>query len=978
MRRFTPLSIALPLIALGLLAVQPALSQMTPTNLTLPVTLAVSNTAADSANDNGLMWCIGDGTATLPAGYPTGVVGWGDNTQLLHKNNSAYGGAPNNGGELGNQGLTQSFDRGDPSDVYAIYNDFWNSTTSTSSIGYSQGVSCELFYHNTVNPGQFTITWDPSPSAPTTEEQAWASTGNNAKVFPWYGNNPYSLSITDGGPARYMFEFKGCQWDLNSCTLGSATLTAAGGSNPAPSSPDWNVFPQQLSSVTSIPSSWNIELNTKNPLVTPAWNPGATDGSQIWDASYDIWFDTTGQTDLGIAPYNATADRGQDDGLEIMVWMNSNSSYIDAPGSVPNQPPANSTTGYAQPSGWPRETVTINGIVYDVWTSRLNNPYFGYTGSTVVPGTSNTAAPGYEPYECKTLAENGGSGGTCGVEWNVVSFVAQEGYRQNAMSLDAKVFTDYILGIDDGGLWSNRTTTPVNAGGSATDTNRITNAIGAGSIGALACPLTSSMANQQENPVPSNEALPCLNPSWYLMSVQAGFETWKGGSGLQTDSFQAHVYTTLTAVQSGLSNGNDQPVVYWGAPFWVEYTGCKADYLANPDGNYSATFTLTGFNSQTGGKQSVTYPMVLNTTNLPGVFEYQVPKQYPIHGQASITFTSSCETNPAPLTIFIDPSGQVFYSDGKTPASGATATLLYSPSKSANGPFVAVPNHNYGLTNGDIMAPDDNTVNAMPTTQYGAYGWDVTPGYYEVSAEMPGCDTVTSPVQDVTTTPIENLNLVLPCAPPPLPKASAPSTPSGLTATAVSSSQINLSWSAVPPPNGASVTYTVYGAYPPSNVMKVVASGVTGTSYQVTGLNPSTAYTFTVVAVDASGASPQSPYASATTLGASGNCHVTYTVTNAQPGVTNGLTVDINIQNTGSKAIYPWTLGWTFPGNQQITYAWNVNESQSGEKVSLSSIASWESIPAGSTLSGAVGFNGTYTGADSIPTAFTLNGLPCN
>jgi len=90
------------------------------------------------------------------------------------------------------------------------------------------------------------------------------------------------------------------------------------------------------------------------------------------------------------------------------------------------------------------------------------------------------------------------------------------------------------------------------------------------------------------------------------------------------------------------------------------------------------------------------------------------------------------------------------------------------------------------------------------------------------------------------------------------------------------------------------------------------------------------------------------------------------------------LTVDINIQNTGKTAIYPWTLGWTFPGNQKINYAWNVNESQTGEKVSMSSIASWESIPAGSTLTGAVGFNGTYTGANTNPTAFTLNGLPCN
>jgi hypothetical protein len=890
------------------------------------------------------MWCIGDGTATLPSGYPSGSVSWGNNSLLTWDNPA--------GGELGNQGLTTSFDATDPNDVYAIYNDFWNSTTSTSSVGYSSGDSCELFYYNTTSPGkyspgQYTITFDPAPPASIAEEAAWATT--NPKSFPWYGNNPYSSSITDGGPTRYMSEFKGCQWDNNSCTTGSAVLYS---NSPNPTSTDWNIFPQRLSAVTSIPSTWNIEFNSTYG------NPGAADGSQIWDASYDIFFDTTGQTGTGIAPYGPV--RGQDDGLEIMVWMNSNSSYIDAPGSLPNQTdPAGYEYGWAQPSGWPRETVQINGIVYDVWTSRLNNPDFGYSGGTVVPGTAKATAPGYEPYECSTLPAK-----VCGTEWNVVSFVAQEGYRQNAMSLDAKVFTDYILGIEDG-LWNILTQanpTQDRITGTGFDDN---------TVGVLGCP-NSSMGNQQAEPMVNPIA--CLNPSWFLMSVQTGFETWKGGAGLQSDSFQAHVYTTSTAVQSGLSNGMNEPVVFWNAPFEVEYTGCSSYNSAD-----IASFTITGTNAATGQEETEgPYAMTQNTTS--GIFTYEIPAQYPIHGKATINFTSSCEANPTPLTIFIDPSGQVFYSDGKTPASGATATLLYSTSGTAKGPFQAVPNHNYGLTS-PIMQPDDNTLNAMPTTQFGSYAWDVAPGYYEVSAAMAGCGTVTSPAQHVTTIPIENLDLVLTCAPPvpkPLPP-SIPSTPTALTATAVSSSQINLAWSAVPlPKNATSVTYTVYELYPPTNVIVVVASGITATNYQVTGLKPSTTYTFAVAAVDASGASAESASASATTLGGSGNCHVTYTVTSAVPGVSNGLTANINIQNTGKTAIYPWTLAWTFAGNQKISYAWNTSESQSGEKVSLSSIASWESIPAGGTLTGAIGFNGNYTGTNTNPTAFTLNGQPCN
>jgi hypothetical protein len=32
-----------------------------------------------------------------------------------------------------------------------------------------------------------------------------------------------------------------------------------------------------------------------------------------------------------------------------------------------------------------------------------------------------------------------------------------------------------------------------------------------------------------------------LRPDWYLLSIQAGFEIWRGGTGLRTTSFSAHV-----------------------------------------------------------------------------------------------------------------------------------------------------------------------------------------------------------------------------------------------------------------------------------------------------------------------------------------------------------------------------------------------------------------------------------------------------
>ena len=89
------------------------------------------------------------------------------------------------------------------------------------------------------------------------------------------------------------------------------------------------------------------------------------------------------------------------------------------------------------------------------------------------------------------------------------------------------------------------------------------------------------------------------------------------------------------------------------------------------------------------------------------------------------------------------------------------------------------------------------------------------------------------------------------------------------------------------------------------------------------------------------------------------------------------MTVSFNIQNTGSTALYPWTLSWSFPGNQTISYAWNATETQSGTSASLTSSAAWESIPAGGTLYSAVGFNASYTGTNAIPSAFYINGALC-
>jgi hypothetical protein len=97
-------------------------------------------------------------------------------------------------------------------------------------------------------------------------------------------------------------------------------------------------------------------------------------------------------------------------------------------------------------------------------------------------------------------------------------------------------------------------------------------------------------------------------------------------------------------------------------------------------------------------------------------------------------------------------------------------------------------------------------------------------------------------------------------APPPPPQA-----PSNLAASAISASQINLSWTASPTAN---VTYIVFrsttNGFTPSSANQV-ASGVAGTTFSDTGLTCGTTYFYRVEAVNLGGASAPTSQAGATT-----------------------------------------------------------------------------------------------------------------
>ncbi|MGA8365774.1 MAG: malectin domain-containing carbohydrate-binding protein [Candidatus Acidiferrales bacterium] len=139
---------------------------------------------------------------------------------------------------------------------------------------------------------------------------------------------------------------------------------------------------------------------------------------------------------------------------------------------------------------------------------------------------------------------------------------------------------------------------------------------------------------------------------------------------------------------------------------------------------------------------------------------------------------------------------------------------------------------------------------------------------------------------------------------------SAPTAPSGLGATATSSSQINLSWTASSA--SCSVTYTVFrsttSGFTPSSSNQI-ATGVTTTTYSNTGLTASTTYYYLVEGVDSAGTSAASNQASATTSASSGSC--------------TSLCI-----NSGGPLVSPFVADEDYSGGATLNHANTINTSK--------------------------------------------------
>jgi hypothetical protein len=198
--------------------------------------------------------------------------------------------------------------------------------------------------------------------------------------------------------------------------------------------------------------------------------------------------------------------------------------------------------------------------------------------------------------------------------------------------------------------------------------------------------------------------------------------------------------------------------------------------------------------------------------------------------------------------------------------------------------------------------------------------------------------------------------------PPPTPDTQAPSIPTGLSATVVSSSQINLSWNS----STDNIGVTGYDIYRGGSLL----TSVTTNSYSDTGLTASTQYSYTVRSKDAAGnVSSQSSSVSATTQAGtppppSGSLTCTVTTANLSQS-----TVQTAINNAVDGAVVCVPAG---------SATWNGMAFSNSKGVTLAGASAWGG---GTTTinpsSGGIGLNGTCSGTNTKLyriTGFTFNG----
>ncbi|MEU5718184.1 cellulase family glycosylhydrolase [Streptomyces sp. NPDC020403] len=111
---------------------------------------------------------------------------------------------------------------------------------------------------------------------------------------------------------------------------------------------------------------------------------------------------------------------------------------------------------------------------------------------------------------------------------------------------------------------------------------------------------------------------------------------------------------------------------------------------------------------------------------------------------------------------------------------------------------------------------------------------------------------------------------------------------------------------------------------------------------------------------------------SAPQAAAAAGCRVDYTLSSQWQG---GFQAAVKVTNLGAP-VTGWRLGFTWPdGGQKLVQGWNATWSQSGSAVTAAGVDWNRTLATGAAAD--LGFTGSFTGANPMPTAFTLDGVAC-
>ena len=323
--------------------------------------------------------------------------------------------------------------------------------------------------------------------------------------------------------------------------------------------------------------------------------------------------------------------------------------------------------------------------------------------------------------------------------------------------------------------------------------------------------------------------------------------------------------------------------------------------------------TTSGFtpSSSTLVASGIPSPSYSNTGLAASTTYYYVVEAVDLYGTSAASLQASAETLAAATCNSVPPTGPTNLT---AIASSSSAIALSWTAAPANPPCTISSYNVYRSTTSGFTPSSSNLVTSgVAGTTYTNTGLTASTTYYYLveALDSYGASAASNQASAETQTGGGGS-----CS-------AVPSAPTGFTATAASSSAINLGWTAVTPPASCSITsYNVYGSttsgFTPGsdNLISAVSSG---TTYADTGLSASTTYYFVVEALDAFGNSVASSQQSATTQAAASGSEIVAIAAGGPPesnssGGDYSFVADEYFNGGGDNAVTGATINLTQPG----------------------------------------------------------------